>query len=157
MRQIFFQPDGAGGYTAEVPSLPGCRAAGKNISEAFSNIRKAIYQHLDALASAGLPIPESTVISAPSGQGIISDKLLLHEDVIQAIKDTFPNENTQTILDIIDEYGKRPFDIDTERVQVAAVHLSEGNIEQLKRFVTDAKRDYRDVIAYYGIKYGRYP
>ena len=157
MRQVVFLPDGVGGYVVEVPSLPGCRAKGKNISAAIVNVRQAIYAHIANLEALGQTIPESTVMDIPKAEGVINDKLLLHEDVIQAIREVFPNEDLQTVLDVMDEYGKQPFEMDTERVQIAAIRLSEGDIDRLLQLVVDAKRDYRDVLSWYATKFGRYP
>lgn len=157
MRQVIFRKDGMGGYVAEVPSLPGCTAKGKNLSEIFMNTRHAIIEYYAKLEAAGQPIPESIVVDVPKADGVYNDKLLLREDVLQSIREYFPNDDTQTIMDIMDEYGKRPFEIDSERVQVASIHLSEGNVEKLKQVVSDAKRDYRDVLSWYATKFGRYP
>ena len=157
MRQVVFLRDGVGGYIAEVPSLPGCRAKGKNISAVIINVRQAIYAHIANLKALGQPIPESTVIDIPKAEGVISDKLLLQEDVVQAIAEVFPNEDMQTVLDVLSEYGKQPFEIDSERVQIAAIHLSKGDIDRLLQLVVDAKRDYRDVLSWYAPKFGKYP
>ncbi len=157
MRQVIYIPDGAGGYVAQVPSLPGCVTKGKNLSEVMSNVRHAIYEHLANLEASGQPIPESTIVEAPKDKGVFSDKILLKEDVIRTIEEVFPNEDLQTIMDVMNEYGKRPFEIDTERVQVAAIRLSEGNTDKLLQVVSDAKRDYRDVLSWYAIKFGSYP
>ncbi len=157
MRQVIFLPDGVGGYVVEVPSLPGCRAKGKNLSQAIVNVKQIIYKHIENLQALGQPVPESTEIDFPKAEGVIPHNLLLHEDVIQAIQDVFPNEDLQTVLDVMDEYGKQPFEIDQERVQIAAIRLSEGNIDKLLQLVVDAKRDYRDVISWYALKFGKYP
>jgi predicted RNase H-like HicB family nuclease len=45
-------------YSAYVPDLPGCVAAGDTRSQAESNIREAIKAHLDGLSQDGEPIPE---------------------------------------------------------------------------------------------------
>lgn len=157
MRQVIFLPDGLGGYVVEVPSLPGCRAKGKNISEAITNTRRAIYAHLEKLKASGQPVPESTVVDMPKAEGVINDKLLLREDVIAAIQEILPNEDLQTVLDTVGEYGKESFEIDSERVQIAVIRLSEGNLDHLLQFVIDAKRDYRDVLSWYAQKFGKYP
>src|SRR5262249_55896183 len=73
MRQVVFLPDGGGGYVVEVPSLPGCRAKGKNISEAITNTRHAIYAHIENLKASGQPVPESTVVDIPKAEGVIND------------------------------------------------------------------------------------
>ena len=45
-------------YSAYVPDLPGCVAAGDTRSQTESNIREAIKAHLDGLSQDGEPIPE---------------------------------------------------------------------------------------------------
>jgi predicted RNase H-like HicB family nuclease len=154
---VIYIPDGTGGYIAQAPSLPGCITKGKNLSEVMNNSRQAIYDHLATLETNGQPIPESTIIEAPKDKGVFSHNILLKEDVIRAIQDVFPNEDLQTILVVMNEYGKKPFEIDTERVQVASIRLSEGNVDKLLQIVSDAKRDYRDVISWYAIKFSSYP
>lgn len=44
-------------YSAYVPDLPGCIAAGATLAEAEAAIREAIAFHLDGLREDGLPIP----------------------------------------------------------------------------------------------------
>ena len=46
------------GYSAYVPSLPGCVATGKTRNEVEQNIYEAINFHLEGLKEEGLPIPE---------------------------------------------------------------------------------------------------
>ena len=44
-------------YSAYVPDLPGCVAAGATLAEVEAAIREAIAFHLDGLREDGLPIP----------------------------------------------------------------------------------------------------
>ncbi len=157
MRQVLFIKDDNGGYTAEVPSLPGCSARGKNLSEAIRNIRKAIYAHLASLQAAGQPMPELTRIEAPQPEGVIQHEILLREDVIQAVREGFPDEDPELILLVLDDYGKESFQSDPEAVQIAVVRLSEGSTDKLEGLVEDAKRDFRDVLSWYARKFGKYP
>lgn len=46
-----------GGYTAVVPSLPGCITEGDTIEEALVNARETIALHVDSLIAAGDPVP----------------------------------------------------------------------------------------------------
>lgn len=154
MRQVVFVSDGLGGYVVEVPSLPGCRAKGKNITQAIINVKQAIYAHIDNLIASGQPVPESTLIDIPKVEGVIQDKLLLKEDVVQAVKEVLPSEDLSSVLDLLDEYGKQPHEMDRERVQLAAIRLSEGNIDRLLQLVADAKQDYRDILVAYATKFG---
>ena len=50
------QPDG--GYTATVPSLPGCISEGNSLNEAKTNIAEAITAYLESLAKDGEKIPD---------------------------------------------------------------------------------------------------
>ena len=45
-------------YSAYVPDLPGCVAAGKTKVEVTRNVREAIAFHIEALREDGLPVPE---------------------------------------------------------------------------------------------------
>ena len=47
MRQIILEPSEEGGYTAIVPSLPGCISEGDTKEEALKNIREAIELYLE--------------------------------------------------------------------------------------------------------------
>lgn len=46
------------GYSAYVPDLPGCIAAGDTREETESLIREAIAYYLEALGEYGYPLPE---------------------------------------------------------------------------------------------------
>ncbi len=58
MRQVIMIPDETGGYTVEVPSLPGCFSEGDTREEALINIQDAIALYLEVLAEDGKPIPD---------------------------------------------------------------------------------------------------
>jgi predicted RNase H-like HicB family nuclease len=45
--KIVLEPSKEGGYTAYVPSLPGCISEGGTVDEATTNIREAIELYLD--------------------------------------------------------------------------------------------------------------
>ena len=44
-------------YSAYVPDLPGCVAAGASLEEAAAEIREAIEFHLEGMREDGVPIP----------------------------------------------------------------------------------------------------
>lgn len=44
---VVLEPSGEGGYTAYVPSLPGCISEGDSLNEALANIREAIELYLE--------------------------------------------------------------------------------------------------------------
>ncbi|HXH92770.1 MAG TPA: type II toxin-antitoxin system HicB family antitoxin [Thermoanaerobaculia bacterium] len=63
---IVLEPSDEGGYTAYVPTLPGCISEGNSRDEALSNIREAIELYLepvddDFAATEGLEIAELVV------------------------------------------------------------------------------------------------
>lgn len=58
MRQVILIPDEDGGYTVEVPSLPGCISEGDTIDEALENIREAIELHIESMIAHGEEVPE---------------------------------------------------------------------------------------------------
>lgn len=47
-------------WSAYVPDLPGCVAAGDSREEASKLIREAIEFHIEGLRENGLPVPEPT-------------------------------------------------------------------------------------------------
>lgn len=49
-----------GNYSAYVPDLPGCVAAGDTVEETDQLIREAIEIHLRGMREDGLPVPEPT-------------------------------------------------------------------------------------------------
>ena len=51
------------GYSAYVPDLPGCVAAGATIDEVESLIRQAIELHLDSLRAHGDPVPPPSAVA----------------------------------------------------------------------------------------------
>ena len=48
----------ATGYSAHVPDLPGCIAAGETLPETEDLIREAIAFHLEGMQLHGEPLPE---------------------------------------------------------------------------------------------------
>ena len=63
MRQVILIPDEeVGGYTVEVPSLPGCVSEGDTIDEALANAREAIESYEASLRLDGLPIPADNIL-----------------------------------------------------------------------------------------------
>lgn len=57
-RQIILENDAeSGGWTASVPSLPGCLSQGKSRREAEANAKDAISAWLEGAVRVGLPIP----------------------------------------------------------------------------------------------------
>lgn len=58
MRQVILIPYNDGGYTVEVPSLPGCVSEGDSLEEALANIRDAIALYIEDIIADGEDVPE---------------------------------------------------------------------------------------------------
>lgn len=52
-----------GNYSAYVPDLPGCVAAGPTVETVESEIRDAIRFHIEGLKEDGQPVPPPTSIA----------------------------------------------------------------------------------------------
>jgi predicted RNase H-like HicB family nuclease len=52
-----------GNYSAYVPDLPGCIAAGPTVEAVEHEIRDAIRLHIDGLKADGAPVPAPTSIA----------------------------------------------------------------------------------------------
>jgi predicted RNase H-like HicB family nuclease len=68
---VVLKKEPEGGYTACVPSLPGCVTYGKNIEEAEDLVKDAIEVYVASLIKHGDEIPEEgsvflTSVSVPS-------------------------------------------------------------------------------------------
>jgi Uncharacterized conserved protein len=72
--KVIFEPQEEGGYTATVPSLPGCISEGDTYDEALANIREAIALYLESLQVDGLPIPDENhlIVEVEVGYGQIT-------------------------------------------------------------------------------------
>lgn len=68
--------------------------------------------------------------------------------VIAKARQCFPNEDQEKIMGILDLYGKESHERELERVQIAILKLSDGDLENLRAYVKTAKSDFRDVLAY---------
>ncbi|MCZ7545224.1 MAG: type II toxin-antitoxin system HicB family antitoxin [Anaerolineae bacterium] len=63
MRHVILVPDEDGvGFTAEVPSLPGCISEGDTLEETLENIREAIALYIESMKAHGEPVPEDRPI-----------------------------------------------------------------------------------------------
>jgi predicted RNase H-like HicB family nuclease len=61
--RVVLEPSGEGGYTAYVPSLPGCISEGEDAQEALANIQEAIELYLE-------PVEDDLVTS---GQALVKE------------------------------------------------------------------------------------
>lgn len=51
--KVILEPSEEGGYTAIVPSLPGCISEGNSKDEALNNIREAVELYLEPVEGQG--------------------------------------------------------------------------------------------------------
>lgn len=58
---VVLEPSEEGGYTAYVPSLPGCISEGESKDEALQNIREAIELYLEPIEDDTSYGPEAEV------------------------------------------------------------------------------------------------
>jgi len=68
------------------------------------------------------------------------------EDVLTTVTQWFPNEDSATVMSVLDFYGIDTYERERERVQIAILKLSQGNADKLLHNVQVAKQDYRDVL-----------
>ncbi len=66
--------------------------------------------------------------------------------VLTAIARYFPQEDLQVVMDVLDAYGVEPYERERERVQLAVLDLSSGDVDDLLHYVNEAKKDYRNVL-----------
>ena len=45
--KVVLEPSEEGGYTAYIPSLPGCISEGETVQDALANIREAVELYLE--------------------------------------------------------------------------------------------------------------
>ena len=60
--KIILEPSEEGGYTAIVPSLPGCISEGDTKEEALENIREAIELYLEPVEDDQIFAPNAEMI-----------------------------------------------------------------------------------------------
>ena len=63
MRHAVVIEQADGNYSAYVPDLPGCVAAGATVAAVESEIRHAIRFHIDGLQADGTDVPQPTSIA----------------------------------------------------------------------------------------------
>jgi len=61
---VILVPEEEGGYSVEVPALPGCFTQGETRDEAISMAKEAIELYLDSCKAHSEPIPEETGVES---------------------------------------------------------------------------------------------
>jgi predicted RNase H-like HicB family nuclease len=58
MKYVVIVEEGASGFGAYLPDLPGCAVVGETREEALQLIREAVELHVSAMREQGAPLPE---------------------------------------------------------------------------------------------------
>lgn len=58
--RVLLNREPEGGYTVNVPALPGCITYGETIDEAITMAREAIELYVESLVAHGEPVPDET-------------------------------------------------------------------------------------------------
>ena len=61
---VILVPEEEGGYSVEVPALPGCYTQGENREEAIAMAKEAIELYLESCKAHNEPIPEEAGIES---------------------------------------------------------------------------------------------
>jgi hypothetical protein len=59
----------------------------------------------------------------------------------------FSGVQEATVLQLLDQYGAESYERERDRVQIAILKLSGGDVHRLAEMVALAKMDYRDALA----------
>lgn len=68
-------------------------------------------------------------------------------DVERIVSRDFPADEFSVVMTILREYGTASSHREPNRVQLAALKLSNGNSQKLRACIERAKADYRDVLS----------
>ena len=60
--RVILEPSEEGGYTATVPSLPGCISEGETREDALANIQEAIQLYLEPVDDEAALSPDAEVV-----------------------------------------------------------------------------------------------
>ncbi|GAB1451112.1 hypothetical protein MASR2M47_11680 [Draconibacterium sp.] len=58
--RVLLNPEPEGGYTASVPTLPGCITYGETVDEAISMAKEAIELYIESLVAHNEPVPDES-------------------------------------------------------------------------------------------------
>jgi hypothetical protein len=70
----------------------------------------------------------------------------LPQIIVEKVRNNFPPEEQDEVLEILSFYGRENFEREQERIFLAILNLSKGSLEAVWELVDTAKRDYRDVL-----------
>jgi antitoxin HicB len=58
--RVLLNPEPEGGYTASVPTLPGCITYGETVDEAILMAKEAVELYIESLVAHNEPIPDES-------------------------------------------------------------------------------------------------
>lgn len=58
--RVLLNPEPEGGYTASVPTLPGCITYGETVDEAILMAKEAIELYIESLVAHNEPVPDES-------------------------------------------------------------------------------------------------
>lgn len=58
--RVLLNPEPEGGYTATVPTLPGCITYGETIDEAIAMAKEAVELYIESLVAHNEPVPDES-------------------------------------------------------------------------------------------------
>ena len=70
------------------------------------------------------------------------------ERVRAAVRQAFPADDIDAVVGLLTEYGREPHEREGERIQLAIVELSNGDVNTLLYLIGVAKQDYRDILCW---------
>lgn len=107
--------------------------------------------NVEKAAATALATKSQHQSNSQSDAGKVEDKDAIkytRDLVMKKAKEVFPKEDVSKIMSILDQYGVDSYERERERVQIAILKLSEGDMKELEEGVKAAKQDYRDVLAW---------
>ena len=70
----------------------------------------------------------------------------MYDSVLKKIRADFAESDWDEVKKALAEYGKEPYHRERERVHFDILMLSKGELEEVRKLVTIALQDYRDVL-----------
>ncbi len=67
--------------------------------------------------------------------------------VLKVVQHQYTESDVGRVCELLRKYGGRRGEPERERVQLAILKRSDGNIEQLQSLIKQAKHDFREVIS----------
>ena len=73
---------------------------------------------------------------------------ITENDINRIIRRDYPGDQYSVAMEVLNAYGKEEYHREQNRVRMAALKLSAGDIVKLKEYTNIAMGDYRDVLAF---------